>query len=102
MPREWDSYAAQPSKLESVEGASDLLLVAMRDDSPAPHVVPTARGFVQLEWHRGGMDLEIEVHRPGELLASFENSATGEKWERTVAGDVGVLLPYIERLCRAE
>ena len=84
LPANWDSYGASSIHTESVMAAADLLRAIMRDDSPAPNVVPTPRGFIQLEWHRDGLDLEIEVRSPGKYSAHFQHSLGGETWDEEI------------------
>ena len=61
----WDSYGAIPVRARTVIGSVSVMDRIMQDDSPEPSVVPLADGGVQLEWHRGGVDLEIEVGSDG-------------------------------------
>ena len=51
----------------------DVLGQIMTDDMPAPDVVPTYEGGVQFEWHRNGIDIEIEIHEKEYLF--FEDDA---------------------------
>jgi hypothetical protein len=46
----------------------------MRSDTPAPSIVPSPRGHLQAEWHIGGIDLEIEVLTPTNVIASYSNA----------------------------
>lgn len=94
----WDSYSARPVARTHVNAALRILLLAMRHDSPAPTVVPTNRGGVQLEWHMGGIDLEIETLSTQRLLVSFEDATTGTEWEREVVSNLTPLVECIERL----
>ena len=57
----WDSYGGRPVASAAATDALILLLETMEPETPAPVVVPTVRGGVQLEWHLAGLDLEIEV-----------------------------------------
>jgi len=36
---------------------------------------------LQLEWHRNGWDLEIEIEGPGQLYAYARELATDQEWE---------------------
>ena len=60
----WDSYGARQISGRSIGAAVDLLLQVMRVDTPQPAIVPTSDGFVQIEWHTRGIDLEVEVVSP--------------------------------------
>lgn len=74
----WDSYGAAAVRAESVMASVDLLRAMVQEDTPAPNVVPTPRGFIQLEWHRDGLDFEIKVESFGKYSAHFEHSLSGE------------------------
>lgn len=75
---DWDSYGALPVDPATLEFADGLLARTMRPGSPKPTVVPTPSGGVQLEWHRAGIDLEVEVVRPGHFLISVEGKESFE------------------------
>jgi len=72
LPANWDSYGARPIRAEVVAEAVDLLHKIVQPGTPQPAVVPTARGGLQLEWHIGGIDLEIEFEQPGRFHVSYE------------------------------
>lgn len=94
----WDSYGAHPIAPGQVVSALRVLTSIMKDETPPPTIVPTNRGGVQLEWHTRGFDLEIETISTQSYLVSFEDSSTGEEWERVVTSDFAPLVACIERL----
>lgn len=96
----WDSYGARPIDRMHVFAALDLLVRIMQDDTPAPTVVPTNRGGVQLEWHTRGIDLEIETLSLHRRHVSFEDSATNYEWEGEIASNLTPLVDCIGRLSR--
>jgi hypothetical protein len=98
LPAGWDSYGARATDPACVLAAWHLLAAVMQDDTPAPAVVPTARGGVQLEWHRNGVDLEVEVVAPRAFLVSFEVDASGEAWEKTLTDDLAELSAALDRI----
>src|SRR5215471_6062282 len=51
LENNWDSYGGRPVHESVAQATSELLLKLARASSPAPTVVPTARGGIQLEWH---------------------------------------------------
>ncbi len=101
LPTGWDSYGGRTVDPFCASAALELLLEIMRDDSPAPTVVPTGRGGIQLEWHVRGIDLEVEVCTPQRLLASFEDASTGEAWDRELTRGAQDLSAAIVRLSEA-
>jgi hypothetical protein len=95
----WDSYGALPVDPACALAAWHLLTAILREDSPAPAVVPTVRGGVQLEWHVKGVDLEIEVGAARLYHVAFEDNATGEAWEKELpSSQVGELATLGSRL----
>lgn len=78
LDENWNSYGAVPVNWECIVTAVEIVLQFFNDSTPSPSVVPTSAGGVQLEWHRGGADLEIEVPRKGELSIYFEDE-NGER-----------------------
>jgi hypothetical protein len=72
----------------------------MVDGAPTPSLVPTRRGTVQIEWHVGGIDLEIEVRSETEFLVSFEDQRTGATWDDRVTTDLTKLARTVRAISR--
>jgi hypothetical protein len=110
LPQDWDSYGGRPVDPGCVWAAWQLLLALMREDLPAPSIVPTSRRGVQIEWHVHGIDLEIEIVTPRQLHASFEDAITEEAWEKEITDAARELAPWVahlipnrlDRSCRLE
>lgn len=98
LERDWDSYGARPVHESIARAAGDLLLQLVRPSVPAPTVVPTPSGGIQLEWHTPSVDLEIELASAGRLSAIFEDRSTGQEWERQFESDLGLLVSAVGRL----
>ena len=101
LEADWDSYGALAVNRQCMVTAILLLLTSSRPKTPPPAVVPTVRGGVQLEWHRGGIDLEIEIQSPSEIRLFLEDASRGEISEQTLAGDFGPAVAAIEKLTAA-
>ena len=65
----WDGYDAKRVAEEVALFALDLLDEILPDGAPAPSVVPTPGGGVQLEWHEEKWQLELEIVAPDHVLA---------------------------------
>jgi hypothetical protein len=65
LPQGWDSSGARAIDQRSVDRVLGFLAMAMTDGTPPPSVVPLESGGLQAEWHRAGLDVEIEF-QPGE------------------------------------
>jgi hypothetical protein len=48
------------------------------NNTPAPAVVPTVAGGVQLEWHIGCVDIEIRIQRPDPIRVYASDTDSGD------------------------
>jgi hypothetical protein len=71
-------------------------LIAPYPAAGLPQIVPTVHGGIQLEWHRGGVDLEIEVAATGEVLVDYESADGSVCWD----GDYADLQVEIAQVLR--
>ncbi len=83
LEENWDSYGARRIDPRCAEATTNLLLSVLNSDTPKPFVVPTSRGGIQLEWHRAGVDLEVEVESPARVNVFFEDYREGTEEEMT-------------------
>jgi hypothetical protein len=96
----WDSYGAAPIDPRAARTVLQLLAVTMRPDTPAPTVMPTVRGGLQLEWHQPDVDLEVEVPPSGAILIDYENFAEGREWEGALRSNLAALAEALAKLSR--
>ncbi len=61
----WDGYRARPLTMEATKTAVDILFAIVDDLSLPPQIFPLRDGGIQLEWHSGDEDIEIEVDAAG-------------------------------------
>lgn len=94
----WDSYGACPVDPQCAVATVNFLFSMLDASTPKPSIVPTSRGGIQLEWHRAGADLEIEVESPARLHVFFEDQQADKETEATLAGNLEPLVPLLERL----
>lgn len=99
---DWDSYGARPVDPHCAAAAADLLLSFLGPSAPKPSIVPTSRGGIQLEWHRAGADLEIEIESPARFYVSFEDERAGEEKEITLSNNLLPLRPLLNRLTQVD
>lgn len=77
----WDSYGGSPIDPKCVALALKFVSTILPNDTSAPAVVPTSQGGVQLEWHTGGVDLEIEFVSATCIRGLFADCTDGATWE---------------------
>lgn len=63
----WDSYGGQPPTRKALREAESCLSSFDRPYLPLGHPVPLSNGGIQLEWHCGGFDVELEISPDGYL-----------------------------------
>lgn len=100
LPSNWDSYGASRINPQCIRAALELARRFFCDETPPPSVVPTCSGGVQLEWHKGGIDLEIEFLSPTHLGVLFEDCTDGTSWEKELTQPTADLGPVEEALTR--
>lgn len=96
----WDSYGALPVDVHEALAVLELLGRIMQHDGPAPQLVPTNRGGIQIEWHCSGIDIEIESLAPKRFLVSYEDSNLSDEaeWEQDLGSDWARLSDVLDRL----
>lgn len=81
LPINWDGHGAGPVSPTNVLAAGRFLATVMTPSTPAPTIVPTAAGGVQLEWHRAGLDVELFFGEQEPPLLYVAEVDSGGEWE---------------------
>lgn len=81
--------------------ANHLLNVLFVEGVPAPQLVPGGDGTVQMEWHRNGFDLEIDIALPYGVFATRRDLVNNLVDEIEVTSDLSILLQWISNLAPA-
>jgi hypothetical protein len=102
LARGWDSYDARPVARRSAQSALTFLARFVEATTAPPAVVPLSDGGVQLEWHRGGLDVEIAFSPDEEPEMYVADHETGDTWDiDPSSADFEEVRPLLTRL-RAE
>jgi hypothetical protein len=94
----WNSYSAKPLELRNAVAAIELLFDFLEAETPAPIVVPTVQGGLQLEWHRQDVDIEVYVDSPESISFYAERRGSQESCEEPLAGNEELLRSYLRKL----
>lgn len=102
LSRGWDTYEARSVARTSTQSALSFMARFFEPTTAPPTVVPLADGGIQLEWHRGGLDVEI-AFSPDEVPEMYvADHETGESWDFDPASvQFEEIRPLLDRL-RAE
>lgn len=98
LPARWDCYGARrvnPLLSPQVVGTLHKL---MRSESPIPDVVPTVRGGIQVEWHAGEFDIELEFVTPSQIEVYALDLRTNQVSEFAVTYDVGAVAMLVSEM----
>ena len=98
LPEGWNSYGAPRIQARAANTALDLLGSSAQDDSPAPIVVPTADGGVQLEWHAWGLDIELDVSPSEAPQLFFRDRRSNEIQEKQLTANLTPLFQALKVL----
>lgn len=77
LRHDWDGYGAGPVREDVLQFVYRMLASIMRPDMPYPQVTPMSHEGVMLEWHLGGLELEIEIKAPANGWVTFGDNG----WE---------------------
>ena len=102
LEENWNGYGERAIHTSAVKRAVDVLNTVC-PDGPAPSVVPTSQGGVQLEWAAGGFEIEIEIRPSGPALLLIVEPS-GQETERTAearSSAWGMLRGQIARMQQA-
>ena len=95
LPRGWDGYTGVPVSFTTAQFAAQMIERLCVSDVPTPSVIPGTDGSVQVEWHTGGYDVELDVLGPLEVEGYRLNQATGEVDELEIESDFSQIAQWI-------
>lgn len=98
---DWDSYGAKAVNADAAIDAVQLLLKIAYPEISAPSIVPLADGGLQLEWHRGGIDVEIVLSDDEPGIYIEDNNMEGETVEAPLSAAVSEIGRRISQLSQS-
>ena len=97
LPRGWNSHGAVPVSDAAFVRTVEFLSAYQIAGVAGPALVPTVRGGLQIEWHRGGVDIEVEISHEGSVSWCAEDRRTGEEFEANLAGHEEQVRTWLRR-----
>ena len=95
LPSGWDSYGGRPLKQSARESTLKAISWLQQEELPIPAVVLGSKGTVQLEWHSGSKELDVDLGE-GEDIGFVKCDDEGEPLE----GRTGQGAEELRRLTR--
>jgi hypothetical protein len=94
----WDGYSGGSVPFSIARFSAELLQRIFNANLPPPSLVPGSDGSVQIEWHRNGYDIEIDVLAPFDVVAVRHDLRTGKTEELEIVADFTDLAVWINDL----
>lgn len=93
LPAGWDGFSADEVTVEAVAETVAVLASIVNESTVAPQFFPLADGGIQIEWHVGGNDIEIEINGAGSVyvLATRSTGETVADAEIRTSGDDAIM-----------
>lgn len=98
LPVGWDGYDGKPVSFQCASFAAAVLAKLFQNGVPAPSLVPGADGSLQIEWHRNGYDVELDVLDAQRVIAMRLNHQTQEEELLEVENDFSKIATWIAAL----
>jgi hypothetical protein len=96
----WDGYTGRPVNLSTALFAARFLSRFRSEQIPIPSIMPLSNGGLQMEWHRNGWDIEIEIARPNDAFVWARELGTGYEQEIQLGADAGPALSLVRNIAR--
>ena len=97
LPDNWDGDGAKALDFECAMETISFLLTFAQHETPEPQLIPTSACGVQIEWHLGGIDLELRFE-PDTPATYFHVGQDGAEKEGELAKDEYLVASLIRGL----
>ena len=98
LPDNWNGEGAARVDRDAINRALAAIDQLLDRNALTPSVVPTPDSGVQIEWHHGGKDLEIEFTSNGRTEFYYFDEASRKEHEGPVGPSFSLLKPYLEKI----
>lgn len=100
LPIGWDGYGGVPVSFTTAQFAAQMIERLCVANVPAPSIVPGSDGSLQIEWHSGGFDIELDVQEPLKVEAYRLNQETNDAEELDIESDFRRIAIWISDVAR--
>lgn len=95
----WDRQGGNAIRYDVACFAVVFMNDVLNTNTSAPQIVPLASGGIQLEWHKNGIDLEVEIAAPNEIYVVFQDTLLPkDDFDDALKSDYSSLTGPISRL----
>ena len=97
----WDGSGSPPVSRVAIHQALRMLQAVALQEPPLPQVLPVPGGGVQLEWHVGGRELELEFLPDGLLVYLVVEPGTSPEEGQSQLPREDLVRNLVQRLARS-
>lgn len=101
LEKGWDGYKGRPVLFTVATFAANLLERICIEGISEPDLVPGSDGTMQIEWHKNGYDVEIDVLGPNSVVAARYDHQSHHEEVIELENDFSVLLTWMNDLATA-
>lgn len=94
----WDGSDSLAVRPEIATFAWCALESVMTPSAPVPFIAPVSGGGLQIEWHTGGLDIELYISQPSRAELFIEYADGRERVENDLSSDFGPLSSAIAEI----
>ena len=98
LPRNWDSYGAEPVNRRTLVYAVKVFLTLMEGRTIEPFITPTPDGGISIEWSAGQRGLDVEILGPFRVNAHYFAGEGEDPWDRSVGPEYPKLSGVLDNL----
>jgi hypothetical protein len=98
LKRGWDGHGGRPLDGATAIFTGQVLASMMLPDVPRPSIMPLSYGGAQIEWHRRGWDVEIEVAAPNRVVVYTHEIACAVDKEFPLGANLSALREIVQKI----
>lgn len=95
LPIGWNGYRSLPVTFQVASFAANMIERLYVEGVPPPSLVPGTDGSLQVEWHRAGFDVELDVRAPKLVDCYRYEIATGAEDIITASDNFTTIFEWI-------
>ena len=94
----WDGYGGKSVSFGCANFAANLVERLFVPYVPPPELVPGSDGSLQVEWHRRGISVELDILHPYHVVATLIAKESGQIEEHVLTSEFSLVADWIEQL----
>lgn len=98
LPYGWDGYQGTPVNDDCIWFAIRFFNELGWENFPMPSLVPGSDGTLQVQWDRGGFNVEVDILGSNEAFYTIRNTNNGNYEEGVIDGGFNIVKYFIKNI----